>query len=1103
VSPRVTILGPEEQQVGIAMALDAGASLMLQAQSTSSEDSFAWSSSAPNVATVDASGLVTAVAPGTATITVTGSVSLAGASVEVRVSPAPPVGEGEGEGEDELVRLIPFSGRFGYGFEGPYGFVGSLTKQELTDPDWHLEGEFRFPTAGYVVEDPVVRILESYPEQVHVSIGVIPPSPGRVVAQVITRACVSVDIPASNEAQFTIRVLTHSNPDSGEMSWIPGAASPSAWRIQPQNPTEAEIIRFSGPTAVYQNVCHALETLGRAQVYVDRSSHRLQLSFSPVYMFAPCNDTREPVCGIEGSFGPLEQGDWIFYGQHPKDPAVTFDISFHVGPPGPGLDEHVKAIPNDTDGDFLTDGEEQALQRDSQDPDENKNGIPDGVDLAHDLFMRVGRLPECGVQPVLDATDPAVSEMPPAPRPCKTVFMVRCTEPCSICGEQYNCGHIEITNPDALDVGKPVFSLTFAALHYMQHGSLSFKWNGKAYDERVDILGLLNVLGPPARPEMVNLCEYWPLAVGNSWEYKPWNCPLSVLYPLQITDHVVTQDMELWALSNDSYLGYANGFLNIVLAQNNGAKNPPNFQPPMPLFPEQVAIDVPINVPLLGEAVVHRGRLAAMLERFTDLTIKDFPIGDQPDAIAFVTPNAAGVVSQVFIFARDLGLVYLRCSGLNTPTFILPTANALILNSAAIQGNESCPAHPEIAWIPDGQCPAEWEIGPQNPTSQDRIHFGGPTGTFANDCEATAALGVPRLVIDAARHTVELMFEPLPQPVFCLQIFAPVCGLQGTFGPLDPGEWVFFAQSTTVTFTLSFVVGEPRGLDPHLVPVPGDSDGDYLSDVEEVQLQRDPKSPDEDKNGIPDGVDLARRLVYQIRELPWFNAWGDPQFGLNPPELEQQFPKDRPYVIRFDYLVDCVWVCPVCHEAVAIGRLQIVNPAIHKSWRDGFAMSLGAWHFLEHDSFTSRGADCGGGGQDRIDVVGLVRTLTASPANLVEAHWISGEAGPKEWTVDILPLGMPLNGIRIAGPTQVFGNACEGEVALGGRPFVAIDANVRALTLVVDGSAPEGCYEVYDPVCGLEARIIGIANGVWTFSAPMLTPPVQLTFTIGANIGVT
>ena len=114
------------------------------------------------------------------------------------------------------VQTTAFSGRFGYGLLGDYGFVGSLTKEQLTDPAWHLEGEFEFSTAGYVVETPVVRIQESYPEQVSVTIDVTPPSPDSVVAQVITHVAVSLDITMSNEALFTIRTRTCDDGSEGE-----------------------------------------------------------------------------------------------------------------------------------------------------------------------------------------------------------------------------------------------------------------------------------------------------------------------------------------------------------------------------------------------------------------------------------------------------------------------------------------------------------------------------------------------------------------------------------------------------------------------------------------------------------------------------------------------------------------------------------------------------------------------------------------------------------------------------------------------------------------------------------------------------------------------
>ncbi|HEO70420.1 MAG TPA: hypothetical protein ENN80_04095 [Candidatus Hydrogenedentes bacterium] len=109
---------------------------------------------------------------------------------------------------DGNVNLIPFSGRYGYALEGPYDFVGSLTKDALTDPEWQLQGTLTFPTGGYRVGAIEVRIQESYPEQVRVRIPVTPPPPGVVVIQVLETISVERAIKASNQALFTLCIDT-------------------------------------------------------------------------------------------------------------------------------------------------------------------------------------------------------------------------------------------------------------------------------------------------------------------------------------------------------------------------------------------------------------------------------------------------------------------------------------------------------------------------------------------------------------------------------------------------------------------------------------------------------------------------------------------------------------------------------------------------------------------------------------------------------------------------------------------------------------------------------------------------------------------------------
>jgi hypothetical protein len=121
---------------------------------------------------------------------------------------------GTGSGDtDEAVRLVPLSGRFGYGIEGPYGLTGSLTKEELTDADWCLEANFAFPTSGYTVGEPEIRAAQTYPEKVWITITVTPPAPDLAVAQMITPIQVTALITASNEAAFGIQVITSGSTD--------------------------------------------------------------------------------------------------------------------------------------------------------------------------------------------------------------------------------------------------------------------------------------------------------------------------------------------------------------------------------------------------------------------------------------------------------------------------------------------------------------------------------------------------------------------------------------------------------------------------------------------------------------------------------------------------------------------------------------------------------------------------------------------------------------------------------------------------------------------------------------------------------------------------
>jgi len=119
-----------------------------------------------------------------------------------------------------------------------------------------------------------------------------------------------------------------------EVSWISGESAPPDWSITPANPTTSDVIHFSGPTGVFSNSCTAEVNMGgTATLSVDPVNKTVELWFQgPPPTICPL--TWNPVCGLEGHFGPLEAGQWQFLCQHPD---ASFSISFTVGGIGAGF----------------------------------------------------------------------------------------------------------------------------------------------------------------------------------------------------------------------------------------------------------------------------------------------------------------------------------------------------------------------------------------------------------------------------------------------------------------------------------------------------------------------------------------------------------------------------------------------------------------------------------------------------------------------------------------------------------------------------------------------------------------------------------------------
>jgi len=164
------------------------------------------------------------------------------------------------------------------------------------------------------------------------------------------------------------------------------------------------------------------------------------------------------------------------------------------------------------------------------------------------------------------------------------------------------------------------------------------------------------------------------------------------------------------------------------------------------------------------------------------------------------------------------------------------------------------------------------------------------------------------------------------------------------------------AAGTAAAITLGAGVGLNRALaaytpDNHELLVSQDADADLLANKEELAVGYRVFEPDQNRNEIPDGVELAKRCAAVINQLPWPNEvtdpnetykWGGAQLGLE--------------------------ACDICGELMGMGPGGIVNPRLGINVACNIYMAV---HYMEHGSFSYSG-DAGAG---RIDVPALLRAL--------------------------------------------------------------------------------------------------------------------------------
>ncbi|MEN6425756.1 MAG: choice-of-anchor Q domain-containing protein [Phycisphaerales bacterium] len=135
---------------------------------------------------------------------------------------------------------------------------------------------------------------------------------------------------------------------------------------------------------------------------------------------------------------------------------------------------------------------------------------------------------------------------------------------------------------------------------------------------------------------------------------------------------------------------------------------------------------------------------------------------------------------------------------MNAKKAILSTLLATLLWQSALAES--------IDWTLGATPVAGWTISPTNPGPSDVITFSGPTKVYSNSCVGENAMGgPPGLSIDPVSKTILLWFQGTTTGI-CPLIYMPVCGVEGDFGPLEPGEWTFVSANESLGLDMTFIV---------------------------------------------------------------------------------------------------------------------------------------------------------------------------------------------------------------------------------------------------------------------------------------------------------
>jgi hypothetical protein len=165
----------------------------------------------------------------------------------------------------------------------------------------------------------------------------------------------------------------------------------------------------------------------------------------------------------------------------------------------------------------------------------------------------------------------------------------------------------------------------------------------------------------------------------------------------------------------------------------------------------------------------------------------------------------------------------------------------------------------------------------------------------------------------------------------------------------------------------------------HQLQVNPDADADLLADAEETAIGYRPFITDQNRNEVPDGIELAQYCVAVINEMPIYV-----------PGTMMPIPNQTHKVVHTLFGMER---CDICGQEVNMGGYEIVNPNLGLSYPDPNDPLEGAFlpdlalHYMEHGSF-----DCYGDvHKGRLDIARLLRTLELRYPNDPNEHLLDIE----------------------------------------------------------------------------------------------------------------